>query len=470
MTAYSKQRTSGLRPDCLSFPETLAQSVANIAPAATPAINLALVFASAGNGTWLAFLIATIGLTLVSFNINHFARRLALPGTLYGAITSGLGPTAGIISGWALILAYLFTGAATISGFAIYTNVVLHEFGFQAPPILLYTICGLVVWFYAFTDIQLSAVLMLLLEFTSIGLILLLLVIVLAGHGFAIDTPQVVLKDVSPEGLRLGLVLAVFGYVGFESATTLGAEAKRPLQSIPRAVLWSAVLSGLFYILAAYIQVLGFRGSETPFDKVDAPLSALANLAGVELLGLAIAVGLMFTFFTCTLACVTSGARILYSLGRQQILHQSLGTAHSQNQTPHVAILLSVMVVFLAPVALSFFGISSLDNYGYFGTLATYGFLLVYILISVAAPLELHRQNRLRQKDLAIAVPAVLFMLTPIIGSIFPIPPYPYNLLPYIFLVYLAVGVWLSSRLKRRSPHIIQGMVRDFEVSENSGN
>ena len=470
MAASIKQRATGLRADCLSFSETLAQSVGNIGPTGTPAATLGLVFASAGNGTWLAFVLATIGLALVCLNINHFARRLSLPGTLYGAITSGLGPAAGIISGWALISAYLFTGMAVMSGFVNYADVVLHEFGLQASPVLLYAICSLIVWFYAFTDVQLSAVLMLLLEFLSIGLIMLLLVIVLAGHGFAIDTPQIVLKDVSPEGLRLGLVLAIFGYVGFESATTLGDEAKHPLQNIPRAVLWSTVASGLFYIFAAYVQVLGFRGYATALDKVDAPLSILANLGGVEMLGLAVSVGVMFSYLTCTLASITAGARILYSLGRQQILHKSLGAAHSRNQTPHVAVFISVLILFLVPVSLSLSGVAVLDIYGYLGTLATYGFLLVYLLISVAAPIELYRQKRLRSIDLAIAIPAVLFMVTPIIGSIFPIPPYPYNLLPYLFLVYLAVGVWLSSRLKRRSPHIIKGMERDFAVSENSGN
>jgi amino acid transporter len=470
MTTYSKQRASGLRADCLSFPETLAQSVGNIAPAAMPSVSVGLVYASSGNGTWLTFVIATIGLALVSFNINHFARRLALPGTLYGAIGKSLGPTAGIVSGWALIAAYLFTGMAVMSGFVIYANVVLREFGFQAPPILLYAICTLIVWFYAFTDIQLSTVLMLLLELTSILLILTLALIVLVGHGFTLDTPQVVLKDVSPEGLRLGLVLAVFSYVGFESATTLGDEVKRPFNSIPRAVLWSAVLSGLFYILASYVEVLGFRNYETPLDKTDVPLSVLANLAGVELLGLAISVGVMFSFFTCTLASITAGARILYSLGHQRILPKVLGETHPQNQTPHMAVLLAVMVLFLVPVSLSLLGIPILDGYGYLGTIATYGFLLVYVLISIAAPLELYRQKRLRQRDLAIAVPAVLFMLTPILGSIFPIPPYPYNLLPYGFLGYLAVGFWLASRLKRRSPQVIKAMESDFEVRQISGN
>ena len=49
-------------------------------------------------------------------------------------------------------------------------------------------------------------------------------------------------------GLRLGLVLALFSFVGFESATTLGAEARNPLKTIPRAVIQSAIIGGAFFI------------------------------------------------------------------------------------------------------------------------------------------------------------------------------------------------------------------------------
>lgn len=59
---------------CLSYPEILAQSIGNIAPTMIAAVNIALVFATTGNGTWFAFLIATIGVVLVSLCIKPFAR------------------------------------------------------------------------------------------------------------------------------------------------------------------------------------------------------------------------------------------------------------------------------------------------------------------------------------------------------------------------------------------------------------
>lgn len=89
------QSAHGLRADCLSYGEVIAQSIAVIAPMTTPAANLGLIFASSGNGTWLSFVIGMIGLLFVSLNINQFARRSASPGSLYSYIVKGLGPTRG---------------------------------------------------------------------------------------------------------------------------------------------------------------------------------------------------------------------------------------------------------------------------------------------------------------------------------------------------------------------------------------
>ena len=56
----------GLRRGALSPLETLAQSVSTIAPTTTPAATIPLVCALAGNGTWLAYLLATIAVLLVA--------------------------------------------------------------------------------------------------------------------------------------------------------------------------------------------------------------------------------------------------------------------------------------------------------------------------------------------------------------------------------------------------------------------
>src|SRR6202042_3969353 len=98
--------------------------------------------------------------------------------------------------------------------------------------------------------------------------------------------PQARLQGSSIAGVRLGLVLAIFSFVGFESATALGHEAKEPLRTIPRAVLQCALGAGAFFILAAYAEVLGFRSTGLALDKAGAPMHVLAHQASVPLRGI----------------------------------------------------------------------------------------------------------------------------------------------------------------------------------------
>ena len=103
-----------LKRHCLSYAEVLSQSISVIAPSTVPAAIFGLIFAVAGNGTWMSFLLGMIGMVFVSYNINQFARRSASPGSLYTYIVKGLGSTAGVLGGWALLFGYMLTGISTL--------------------------------------------------------------------------------------------------------------------------------------------------------------------------------------------------------------------------------------------------------------------------------------------------------------------------------------------------------------------
>ena len=75
--AQPPRNSRNLKKNYLSYSQVIAQSISVIAPSTVPAAVLGLIFVNAGNGTWLSFLLATIGLLFVSFNINQFARRSA---------------------------------------------------------------------------------------------------------------------------------------------------------------------------------------------------------------------------------------------------------------------------------------------------------------------------------------------------------------------------------------------------------
>jgi amino acid transporter len=459
--AVAKSRSiSGLKPDCLSPFEVLGQSVANIAPSATPALVIPLVFASAGNGTWLAYLFGTIAIVFVAASLNQFTKRSASPGSLYAFIARGLGPGAGVVTGWALILAYVLTGSAVLCGFANYADVLL-KYGHISVPTILLLVVGIVsAWFISYRDIRLSVRLMLGLEIVSLTLIAVLALIVLVRNHFAIDWNQFKLVGVSSSGIRIGLVLAFFSFVGFESAASLGDEARRPLKTIPRAIVISAASIGIFFVVMSYTEVLGYIGSSTPLNEAQAPLTDLATFAGVSFFGVLISIGALVSFWACTLACINAGARILFSMGRHNVFPGGVGSTHHRNETPHVAITLVSIPLAVVPIVLVLAhssGWAIADGglfaiYGWVGTIATLGFIFAYLLIAIAAPLYLRSIHELKARHVVLAVATVAILSIPVVGSVYPLPAAPYGYFPFIFLGWVVVGVvWYAIRKLRSS-------------------
>ena len=157
---------------------------------------------------------------------------------------------------------------------------------------------------------------------------------------------------------------------------------------------WEWVLAGLFFIFALTAKFLGFRGEAEPLDKSSAPMNVLAQKAGLpSAVGVLINIGALISFFSCVLACITASARVLFLMGQRGALHSLLGKAHSSNQTPHRAVALSGVLVLLPFGFLTWFGISAFDVYGFLGTLATFGFLTAYIVVSTAAPFFYARKD-----------------------------------------------------------------------------
>jgi amino acid transporter len=450
MSKSTSQTGYGLRPTCLSFIEVLSQSVANISPTLTPVVIIPLVFASAGNGTWLAYLIATIGLMLVGLSVNQFAKRSASPGALFTYIGQGLGPSVGFISGWCLILAYILTGAAVLSGAVSYAALLLGMAHISLHPIILYAIGTLLIWLIAYKDIRLSTQLMLILEAISMALILLVGAVVLFKRGTVIDPAQIQLRDLNFDGLRLGLILAIFSYVGYESATALGEESKKPLINIPRAVLLSPLISGIFFMVCSYIAILGFRTLSSPLDKSTAPFADLANEMGMPFLGTLISFGAVISLFACALASVNAASRVIFRMGRHGVLHEKLGMAHKRNETPHHAVTFSSLMLFIVSAILVVTGMAVLDVFNDLSTIATFGFLVVYILISVAAIVYLKSLKSLKTGNIVVSALSILLMLIPAVAAVYPIPAPPADKFPIYFLVYLLVGmvwfVWLRMK------------------------
>jgi amino acid transporter len=448
----------GLRGEILSPAETLAQSVSTMAPTTTPAATIPLVCALAGNGTWLAYVLATVAILLVALCISRFARHSASPGSLYNYASMILPPWLQATVAWSLLLAYVATGSSVIGGFYHYANLLLHDatgHGFSAVLLAVF-VTGVSIWI-AYRDVKISARLMLWIEATSVTVILLLVVLLLVRHGWHWDEEQLHLRGMTGSGLRLGLVLALFSFVGFESATTLGSEARNPLKTIPRAVISSALLGGAFFTVCAYAEVLGFHTVGQDLGKSDAPMYVLARVGGVPVFGLMIDIGALISLFAGTLACITAAARVLLLMAHNGLAHGMLRSTHAQNRTPSLAVLITGTAALLPVAVLAARGASGLDVYGWMGSLATYGFIVAYGLVCMALPRYLRNHGVSRTGARIIPWLTAIVMALALVGNLYPVPDGPYGKLPYIYLVYLIAGwIWFLVRRRDRGPALAE--------------
>jgi amino acid transporter len=441
-----------LRANCLNFVELLAQNIALISPTMTAALIVPLMFSNCGNLSWVSYAVGTLMLLFVAFNLNQFAKRTTNVGSMYGYASVGLGFGGGSLCGWCLVWAYGFIGLAGTTGFTIFSSKLLEMVHLSVPPVLLFALCIGVSFILAYKDIRISTLVMLGLEAFSCFFILVLCLIVL-GHHPAPDAAQFHFGELALPKLGLGVVVAIFSLVGFESSTAFGEESIKPLKTIPRSIIWSLIFTGAFFILVSYVEVLGTRGYTDTLDKIDAPLNVLATIYHVPLLSPLLSAGAMFSFFALASSCMNAGARVMFAMGRHQFFHKSTSAVHAEHGTPHVALAVMAVMMFIVVTACRYlFKLQVLDEFNDAGTMGAFGFLGSYVLVTIAAPMFVKQIGERKPKDIALCAAALVLMLIPAVGSVYPVPDPPVRYFPYIFLAYLAVGLTRVGWIRMSAP------------------
>ena len=446
MTAPLILPVKALKKDALGPLELLAQGIALISPTMTAALIVPLMFGTTGAWSWLSYALGTVMLFFVALNLNQFASRFAGSGSMYQYICKGLGNVTGGLGGWALIWAYLGISVAGATGFATFAQTLIAMAGGPAiPPVLLFALCVGISGYCAWKNVALSAQVMLILEGVSVVLITLLCLVALGFHGFAFDATQFNPHAFNLGNLGLGVVVAIFSLVGFESCTAFGDEARNPLHAVPRAVLLSLGAAGLFFVFVTYVEVLATHGLSTTLDQLSAPLNTIAGLVHMPWLAAPLSACAMVSFFALNLSCLNAGARVIYIMGQQGLFHRFTADSHHLNETPHIAVYIMGALSFGLPTLFSFGGMAVGDMFNDAGTLAAFGFIVAYTLVTIAAPLYVRTLGQLKPLHMAIAVASLVLLLIPSIGSVYPVPAAPVKYFPYAFLVYLiGGGIWIT--------------------------
>jgi amino acid transporter len=436
-----------LKTGSLTFVEVLATSVALIGPSMTPLLIAPYMYADAGNGTWLAYLFGGIMLVFVALCINQFARRSTEAGSMYGYVADHFGPALGAVGGWALLWAYGFVASAVLGAMALFVGRLCSGMGIHVPAIAIVVVLAVIAWQAAYRGVQVSAIVMLVLEAISVSVILLLVAIVLHAHGVKPDAEQLRISGGFPGGIGLAIATAVFSFVGFESATAFGAEAKRPLVTIPRAVIGSVLFATAFFIIATYAEILGLRHASQPLDKQPFPLQTLVDVYGLGYLAVPITIGAVFSAFSVCLACITTGGRIAYAMARAGVLPAAFARIEPKHDTPNVAVTVVTATTLAVAIAALAFGVAPIDIFNNCGTLSSFGFILVYMLVAIAAMAYTRRLGEMRAIDLVIAGLALALLIVSTYWFFATIPAPPQHWFVYYFLAFILIGViWFRLR------------------------
>jgi amino acid transporter len=138
-----------------------------------------------------------------------------------------------------------------------------------------------------------------------------------------------------------------------------------------------------------------------------------------------------------------------------------MGLVHDTHRTPHRAVLCCGGL--LAGACLALLPAGLLTAFGCAGTFASFGFVAGYLMLCIVAPLDLRKTGEMRLRHVLLGTAGTALMLFVIVGSVYPVPEYPYNILPYAFFAYLTVGAVWFGMLKVRSPQTLDSIQHDME-------
>ncbi|KHL00126.1 amino acid permease [Microbacterium mangrovi] len=462
---------AGLRHGVMSGPELAAQAIANIAPSAVIAFTAAAIFVGTGNGTIYSFALATVVILSVGYCVVVFARRHASAGSLYTYVAKGLGPTGAYLAGTSLVIGCWGIAAGSLGGSVSYVQQFLQQIGLPVGgslwQIVLAIVVGGLATLFTIRGIRLSARVSLVLELISVTIITILLILALVWAGPAAwDPAQVFMHGATFQGVATGMVLGILGFVGFSSADALGREAKNPYTAIPRAIMWSALVVGVLYVFAAYTQIAVLGDSLATSAN---PLSDIAHKIGMpDWFTPVLTLGVGASFFAVVVAPLNVVGRIVYVMGKEGVVPERFGRTHDQHLTPHRVLLIAGPLAILVDVILIAFGADPMDITVWIDTYGTYGYMVAYALVAIACVVYTQRLKVSNKLVWLCATIAVVGMAYVFFANVWPVPAFPLNIMPYLFLVTMLVAVAWFARLRAKHPEVI-GNIGNTETDSLEG-
>lgn len=392
--------------------------------------------AALGPAAPAAYVVCAIAMGLIVVCFAEAGSRVALTGGLYAYVEVAFGPFVGFLAGVVLWAGLTAATAAVASFFGDALGALIPAVATGAPRNMTLTVILL-----GFGALNVAGVRGANRVNAAMTIAKLLPLVVLLVVGVAAVHRENLVWTSVPAATNVARASAVliFAFLGIESALVPSGEVIEPARTIPRAI-FVAMLGITVLYLAVQIVAQGILGASLANQKT--PLAEAAAVAMGAPGRMLVLLGSTVSMFGYIGAMTLSAPRMLFALGRDGFLPSQLASVHPRFRTPHVAIILQVIIVI---------GLAVTGTFEKLGIIANGSVLLVYAACC-AATLELRRRDIQTDRPpfrppFATVIPvlafcAIAWMLSSLTAS-------EWKAMLVVFVV--AVAIYLASIPSRRA-------------------
>ena len=221
-----------------------------------------------------------------------------------------------------------------------------------------------------------ATVLMTLVEFTGLLIVLGVGVVVLGSGDADLSAPFQFNEGNTALVILGGAAVAFFAMTGFENAANVAEETQHPSTVFPRSLLGGMAVAGLLYLLVSFTASM-----VAPVPKLAASESALLEVvkAGpIPIPALVFSAIALVAVTNTTLVALVAQSRIMYGMGRQNVVPRVFSRTDSSRRTPWVAIAFCTALVLVLLVTAD---VEKLANVTVLFLITVYGLVCVSALV-----------------------------------------------------------------------------------------
>ncbi|MFW9896772.1 MAG: APC family permease [Candidatus Thorarchaeota archaeon] len=169
------------------------------------------------------------------------------------------------------------------------------------------------------------------------------------------------------------VALIFFAYIGFEDIANIAEEVKEPHKNLPRAIIYSIIITTIIYCLTSISVV-----SILPYGTIaasDAPLNTVATQVLGPIGGIIMSSIALFATANTVLIMLIVTSRMMYGMARDKALPEGLGKISPKFRTPFIAVIITLCFTII-PIL---FGNISLVAHA-----TVFGVLINFILVNIS--------------------------------------------------------------------------------------